>query len=135
MSIKKLEDGDRIRRVVLGNEFVDTSTIEADEFSRPFEELITEYAWGTVWARPGLSLKTRSLINIAMLAALDCPRQMKLHLRGALRNGCTKEEIREVFLQSAIYCGAPAASNSFRIAKEVFAELEREETKDKPNAL
>jgi 4-carboxymuconolactone decarboxylase len=129
MSDKKLEEGERIRRAVLGNEFVDTSTVEADEFSRPLEELITEYAWGTVWARPSLSLKIRSLMTIAMLAALDCPRQMKLHLRGALRNGCTKEEIREVFLQAAVYCGAPAAANSFRIAKEVFAELEKEKDK------
>jgi 4-carboxymuconolactone decarboxylase len=123
MPNKRFEDGEKIRRAVVGDKFVDTSTAEADEFLHPFEELVTEYAWGTVWSRPGLSLKMRSLITLAMLTASNCPRQLKLHIQGALNNGCTKEEIRETLLQAAIYCGVPAASNGLQIAKQVFAEL------------
>jgi 4-carboxymuconolactone decarboxylase len=117
------EKGLKVRRTVLGKEFVDKSIGDADDFTRPLQELITEYCWGQIWARPGLSRKTRSLINLAMLTALNRPHEVKLHLRGALNNGCSKEEIMEVFLQTAVYCGIPAAVDSFRIAKEFFQEL------------
>src|SRR5499433_4102794 len=108
--------GLKIRRAVLGRKYVDASIKAADEFNRPLQELVTEYGWGAVWGRPGLSRKTRSLINLAMLTALNRPHEVRLHLRGALRNGCTKEEVMEVLLQTAIYCGVPAAIDSFRIA-------------------
>jgi 4-carboxymuconolactone decarboxylase len=116
------EKGLEVRRAVLGKDFVDKSISDADDFSRPLQELITEYCWGSVWARPGLPRKTRSLINLAMLTALNRPHEVKLHLRGALNNGCSKEEIMEVLLQTAIYCGIPAAVDSFRTAKEFFQE-------------
>lgn len=124
MSNKKFERGLQIRRAVLGEEFVDKAIAEADEFSRPFQELVTEYCWGTVWSRPGIPYKIRSLINLAILTALNRPQELRLHLRGAVHNGCTKEEILEVFLQTAIYCGVPAANDSFRIAKEFFTEAD-----------
>ena len=92
--------------------------------SRPLQELVTEYCWWAVWTRPGLSRKTRSLINLAMLTALNRPHEVELHLRGALRNGCTKEEIMEVLLQTAIYCGVPAAVDSFRLARKIFSDSE-----------
>jgi 4-carboxymuconolactone decarboxylase len=116
------EKGLEVRRAVLGKDFVDKSISDADDFTRPLQELITEYCWGSVWARPGLPRKTRSLINLAMLTALNRPHEVKLHLRGALNNGCSKEEIMEVLLQTAIYCGVPAAVDSFRTAKEFFQE-------------
>jgi 4-carboxymuconolactone decarboxylase len=114
--------GLKIRRDVLGSEYVDKAIANADEFSKPLQELVTQYCWGDVWNRPGLERKTRSLLNLAMLTALNRPHELKLHIRGALNNGVTKEEIREVFLQAAIYCGVPAGVESFRIAKEVFAQ-------------
>jgi 4-carboxymuconolactone decarboxylase len=117
------EKGLEIRRAVLGSEYVDNAMAGADEFSRPLQELVTQYCWGDIWGRPGLDRKTRSMINLAMLTALNRPHELKLHVRAALRNGLTKEEIREVFLQAAIYCGVPAAVDSFRTAREVFAEM------------
>ncbi len=123
MTAERYEKGLAVRRSVLGKEFVDKVIAEADDFTLPLQELITEYCWGSIWTRPGLSRKTRSLINLAMLTALNRPHEVKLHLRGALNNGCSKEEIMEVLLQSAIYCGLPAAVDSFRIAREVFLEL------------
>jgi len=123
MNKELFENGLRIRREVLGAEYVDKSLSEADGFSRPLQELVTEYCWGEIWSRPGLSRKMRSLINLAMLTALNRPHEVKLHLKGALNNGCTKEEIMEVLLQTAIYCGVPAAVDSFRSAREVFAEI------------
>lgn len=111
-----------VRREVLGAEYVDRSFREADEFTRPMQELTTTYCWGTVWTRPGLTRKTRSFINLAMLTALNRPHEIEIHIRAALNNGLTKNEIREVFLQTAIYCGVPAAIDSFRIAKRIFAE-------------
>jgi 4-carboxymuconolactone decarboxylase len=119
---KRFEEGLAVRREVLGAEYVDKAIAQADELTQPLQELVTEYCWGAVWTRPGLPRKTRSLINLAMLTALNRPHEVRLHLRGALRNGCTKEEIMEVLLQSAIYCGVPAAIDSVRIAKEVFQE-------------
>ncbi|HEY7338984.1 MAG TPA: 4-carboxymuconolactone decarboxylase [Bryobacteraceae bacterium] len=117
------EKGLSIRRDVLGAEFVDQAFASADDFNRPLQELVTEYCWGAVWGRPGLDRKTRSLLNLAMLSALNRPHEVKMHVRGALNNGLTKEEIKEVFLQVAIYCGVPAAVDSFRTAREVFKEL------------
>ncbi len=114
--------GLKIRREVLGRKYVNASIKAADDFNRPFQELVTEYCWGAVWGRPGLSRKTRSLINLAMLTALNRPHEVKLHIKGALNNGVSKDEIREVLLQTAIYCGVPASLDSFRIAREVFAE-------------
>ena len=116
------EKGLEIRRAVLGAEYVDKAIASADDFSRPLQELVTQYCWGEVWGRPGLDRKTRSMLNLAMLTALNRPHELKLHVRGALRNGLTKEEIREVLLQAAIYCGVPAAVDAFRSAREVFAE-------------
>jgi 4-carboxymuconolactone decarboxylase len=118
------DKGLEIRREVLGSEYVDRSIASADDFTRPLQELITQYCWGEVWARPELDRRTRSIVNLGMLAALNRPHELKLHVRGALRNGVTQVEIREIFLQVAIYCGAPAALDSFRVAREVFAEEE-----------
>lgn len=117
------EKGLAIRRTVLGAEHVDRAIATSDDFSRPMQELLTEYCWGTVWTRPGLDRKTRSMINLAMLTALNRPHEVKLHVRGAINNGVTKQEISEVFIQAAIYCGVPAAVDSFRTAGEVFQEL------------
>ncbi len=124
MSKQVYHKGLKVRRAVLGRKYVDNSIKSADDFTRPFQDLVTEYCWGAVWGRTGLTRKTRSIINLAMLTALNRPHEVKLHLRGALNNGVTKDEIREVLLQSAIYCGVPAALDSFRIAREVFAEAE-----------
>jgi 4-carboxymuconolactone decarboxylase len=124
MNKELFEIGLQIRREVLGAEYVDKSISQADDFNRPLQELVTEYCWGTVWSRPGISRKMRSLLNLAMLTALNRPHEVKLHLKGALNNGCSKEEIMEVLLQTAIYCGVPAAVDSFRLAREVFSEIE-----------
>ena len=122
MATDLFEKGLEVRRAVLGKDFVDKSISDADDFTQPLQELVTEYCWGSIWTRPGLPRKTRSLINLAMLTALNRPHEVKLHLRGALNNGCSKEEIMEVLLQTAIYCGVPAAIDSFRTAKEFFQE-------------
>ncbi|MCD6680145.1 MAG: 4-carboxymuconolactone decarboxylase [Burkholderiaceae bacterium] len=125
MNQELFEKGLNVRREVLGAEYVDASIQSADDFNRPMQELVTQYCWGEIWNRPGLERRTRSLLNLAMLTALNRPHEIRLHVRGALNNGVTKEEIAEVFLQSAIYCGVPAAIDSFRIAREVFKETER----------
>ena len=114
------DQGLKTRREVLGADYVDHAIANADEFSMPLQELTTQVAWGLIWNRPGLDRRTRSLLNLAMLTALNRPHELRLHLKGALRNGVTKEEIREVFLQAAVYCGMPAGMESFRIAREVF---------------
>ena len=111
-----------VRREVLGNEYVDKALQNTDDFSWPLQEYVTAHGWGASWVRPGLERKTRSMLNLAMLSALGRTHELKLHINGALNNGLTKEEIREVFLQVAIYCGVPAAVESFRSAKEVFKE-------------
>ncbi|MDD0814223.1 4-carboxymuconolactone decarboxylase [Curvibacter sp. HBC28] len=116
--------GLKTRREVLGADYVDAAIANADAFNMPMQELVTQYAWGEIWNRPGLDRRTRSLLNLAMLTALNRPHELKLHLRGALNNGVTREEIQEVFLQTAVYCGAPAAIDSFRTAKEVFKEVD-----------
>jgi 4-carboxymuconolactone decarboxylase len=117
------EKGLAIRRDVLGAEFVDNAIRTADDFSRPLQELVTQYCWGEIWGRPGLDRKTRSIINLAMISALNRPHEVKMHVKGAIANGLTKDDIKEVFLQVAIYCGVPAGVDSFRIAKEAFKEL------------
>ena len=127
MTNELFEKGLQIRREVLGAEHVDASLSQADDFSRPLQELVTEYCWGNVWSRPGLERKTRSLINVAMLTALNRPHEVKLHLRGALNNGCSKNDIMEVLLQTAIYCGVPAAMDSLRVAKEFLQEVETQQ--------
>ncbi|MFZ7126448.1 MAG: 4-carboxymuconolactone decarboxylase [Desulfobacterales bacterium] len=127
MPSELFQKGLEVRREVLGTEYVDAAISQADDFSRPLQELVTEYCWGAVWTRPGLDRKTRSMINLAMLTALNRPHEVKIHLKGALNNGCSKEEIMEVLLQTAIYCGVPAAVDSFRLAREVFREVEAEE--------
>lgn len=124
MDKQTFERGLEIRKSVLGAEFVEKSIGSADDFNRPMQELVTEYCWGAVWGRDGLPKKTRSLLNLAMISALNRPHELKLHVKGALRNGVTKDEIREVFLQVAIYCGVPTAIDSFRVAREAFAEMD-----------
>jgi 4-carboxymuconolactone decarboxylase len=119
------EKGMEIRKSVLGKEFVERSFASADDFNRPMQELTTEYCWGAVWGREGLPKKTRSMLNLAMLSALNRPHELKMHIKGALTNGVSKDEIREVLLQVAIYCGIPAGVDSFRIAREAFAEVEK----------
>jgi 4-carboxymuconolactone decarboxylase len=131
MSKETFDQGLAIRKEVLGAEHVERSLAGADDFSRPYQELITEYCWGAVWGRPGLSRKTRSLLNLAMLTALNREDEFKLHVRAAFRNGVTREEICEVLLQSAIYCGVPAANSAFRQAREVFAQMERQAGPDR----
>ena len=125
MSKETFDRGLKIRKEVLGAEFVENSFKTADDFNMPMQELSTEYCWGYVWGREQLDRKTRSLLNLAMIAALNRPHELKLHVGGALRNGVTREEIREVFLQVAIYCGVPAGVDSFRIAREAFAEIDK----------
>lgn len=119
---ERFEKGMKVKEEVLGKEIVENSLKNISEFNAPLHNLITEYCWGEIWAREGLDKKTRSLLNLAMLTALNRPNELKLHTKGALRNGCTKEEIREVFLQTMIYIGVPAAVDSFRIANEVINE-------------
>ena len=123
MDREMFEKGLSIRRDVLGAEFVDNAIKTADDFSRPLQELVTQYCWGEIWGRPGLDRKTRSIINLAMISALNRPHEVKMHVKGAIANGLTKDEIKEVFLQVAVYCGVPAGVDSFRIAREAFKEM------------
>ena len=120
MASRLFEEGLAVRREVLGADYVNNAVASANDFNREFQELVTEYCWGKVWTRPGLDRKTRSLINVAMLTALNRPHEVALHVRGALNNGCTRDEIKEVLLQTAIYCGVPAAVDSFHVAREVL---------------
>lgn len=119
MSDSKLE-GVQVRREVMGDVFVDRALNNATEFSQPLQEFVNEHAWGGVWNREGLDRKTRSLITLAALTALKCPQELKGHVRGALNNGCTVEEIREALLHCAVYAGVPAAIDAFRAAQEVI---------------
>ena len=123
MNKEAFEKGLSTRREVLGADYVDGSLKNADDFNRPMQELVTEYCWNEIWNRPGLDRRTRSMLNLAMLTALNRPHEIKLHVRGAINNGLSKDDIQEVFLQAAIYCGVPAAIDSFRNAKEVFQEM------------
>jgi 4-carboxymuconolactone decarboxylase len=126
MDQKTFDVGLEIRSSVLGRSHVENSMRNADEFSRPFQELVTEYCWGAVWGREELPRKTRSLLNLAMLGALNRPHELGIHVKGALRNGVSKEEIREVFMQLAIYAGVPAGVEAFRTARQAFAEFDQE---------
>ncbi len=117
---ERRQQGMKLRREVLGDEHVDRSMNTATELTRDFQDLITRYGWGEVWARPGLDRRIRSCVTVAMTIALNRPEELKLHLRGALRNGVTVDELREVIMQSAVYCGLPAANSAFRVAQEVL---------------
>jgi 4-carboxymuconolactone decarboxylase len=118
------DKGLAIRRAVLGDEYVDNAMKMSDDFNKPMQELTTEYCWGYVWGREGLDRKTRSMLNLAMISVLNRPHELKIHVAGALRNGVTRDEIREIFMQVAIYAGVPAGVDSFRIAREVFAQID-----------
>lgn len=117
------ERGIAMRRAVLGNDHVDRSLSQVSDFSRPVQELVTEYCWGAIWNREGLERKTRSLVNLAMLTALNRSHELGVHVRGAINNGVTVAEIQEVLLQAAVYCGAPAALESFRVAERVLKDM------------
>jgi len=116
------DKGRAIRSEVLGAGYVDKAIAQADDFSLPLQQLTTEWAWGSVWSRDGLERKTRSLLNLAILTALNRPEELAIHIRGALRNGATEVEIREVLLHTTVYCGIPAAADGFRVASRVLAE-------------
>jgi 4-carboxymuconolactone decarboxylase len=116
------DDGLRVRREVLGAEHVDRSMAQASDFARPLQELVTEYCWGAIWTRPGIDRKTRSLLNIAILTALNLNHELAVHARGALTNGASVDEIREVVLQAAIYCGVPAALDASRTVEKALVD-------------
>jgi 4-carboxymuconolactone decarboxylase len=117
--------GLEVRSAVLGEDYVNKALAEADDFSKPLQDLVTEYCWGAVWGRDELPRKTRSMLNLAMISVLNRPNELRTHIKAAVTNGVSREEIREVFLQVAIYAGVPAAVDSFRIAREAFAELDQ----------
>ena len=121
---EQYDRGLKVRREVMGDAFVDKAFAEADAFTRPMQDFVTEYAWGTVWNRPGLDRKTRSLITLAMLAAMGRSQELKGHVRGAINNGASSDEIREVLMQAAVYAGVPLCIEAMRAAREVIAELE-----------
>ena len=118
---KRHEEGMKIRRAVLGDAHVDQAMATQNEFNAEFQELITRYAWGEIWSRPDLDRKTRSLITVAMMVALNRSEELQLHLKAALKNGITRAEIKEVLLQAAIYCGVPAANHAFHLAEQIFS--------------
>ncbi len=123
MDKQMFDKGMNIRREIFGEDLADKPWAAADDFNRPFEELVNQYCFGEVWGRPGLDRKTRSIVTLSMLTGLNRPNQIRIHVRGAIVNGVSKEELKELFLHSAIYCGVPAALESFRIAREVFQEM------------
>jgi 4-carboxymuconolactone decarboxylase len=122
---QRYEQGMRVRRAVLGDAHVDASLKSRNEFDEEFQDLITRYAWGEIWTRPGLPRQTRSMLTLAMMVALNRPDELRMHLGAALNNGVTREEIREVLLQTAIYCGVPAANSAFHIAQKFFEQQEK----------
>jgi len=119
------DNGMKVRRAVLGDAHVDRTVTRRNDFNGEFQDLITRYAWGEIWTRPGLPRHTRSLLTIAMMVALNRADEFKLHVRGAFSNGVTRDEIKEVLLQAAIYCGVPAANTAFHLAEDVFAQMEQ----------
>jgi len=121
---ERYQQGMSVRRAVLGDAHVDRSLTNANDFNREFQDLITRYAWGEIWTRPGLTRHSRSLIVIATMVALDRTEELRMYIRAVSNNGVTRDEIKEVLLQSAIYCGVPAANNAFRAAEAVFAEMD-----------
>ena len=122
MDKETLDKGMQIRRAVMGDTYVDAALKGVDAFNQPLQDLVTEYGWGAVWGREGLTRQTRSMLNIAMLSVMNRPHELRGHLRGALHNGVTPDEIREVLLQVAVYAGFPAAIDSFRVARDVLNE-------------
>ena len=118
---KRHEEGMKIRRAVLGDAHVDQAMATQNDFTAEFQDLITRYAWGEIWSRPDLDRKTRSLITIAMMVALNRSEELQLHLKAALKNGVTRAEIKELLLQAAIYCGVPAANHAFHLAQQIFS--------------
>jgi len=126
MTTGRYDDGMAVRREVLGDSYVEQASAKTTDFTRDFQQIVTEFAWGTVWARPGLDRRSRSMVTLTALIALGHHDELALHLRGALRNGLTREEIKEVLLQAAVYCGLPAANAAFRVAQRVFDELEQQ---------
>ena len=126
MTTGRYDDGMAVRREVLGDSYVEQANAKTTDFTRDFQQVVTEFAWGTVWTRPGLDRRSRSMVTLTALIALGHHDELALHLRGALRNGLTREEIKEVLLQAAVYCGVPAANAAFRIAQRVFNELEQQ---------
>jgi 4-carboxymuconolactone decarboxylase len=125
MSDDLFKKGDTIRREVLGHAHVDRSIANADPFAKVIQDYVTKNAWGEVWGRDGLDRRSRSILNLGMLSALGKEHELKVHIKGALRNGITREELAEIFLQVAIYCGAPAALECFRHARDVFADVDK----------
>lgn len=121
---ERRSSGTSVRRAVLGDDYVDAAVARCDAFNAEFQDLITRYAWGEIWARPGLPRHTRSLLTLAMTLALNRGEEFRLHVRAALRNGVTPDEIKELLLQAAIYCGVPAANNGFHMAAEEFARAQ-----------
>ncbi len=126
MNKEQYDAGMKVRREVLGDDYVDRSLAATDELTRPLQDLVNEYGWGACWTRPGLDRRTRSFMNIGMLTALNRPHELSVHIRGALNNGLSREEIVEAVLQTAIYCGLPAALDSMRHIKQVFADVDAE---------
>ena len=124
MDHDQYERGMQTRREVLGSAHVDRSLATADELTSPLQDLVVEYGWGAIWTRDGLDRRTRSLINIGMLTALNRPHELQVHLKGAVNNGCTRDEIVEAVLQTAVYCGMPAALDTMRHVKALFDELD-----------
>lgn len=123
---EQFEKGLKVRKAVLGETHVNASLAAADDLTAPLQKLVTEWCWGEIWTRPGLERKTRSFLNLAMLTALNRPHELKLHVRGAINNGVTEEEIVEVLLQAAVYCGVPAALDSMRVAAETIRDMRKE---------
>lgn len=123
---ERYEKGMEVRRAVLGDQHVDRSLKNLNDFNREFQELITRYAWGEIWTRPGLPRHTRSLIVIATMIALNRPEELRMHIRAAFNNGVTRDDIKEVLLQSAVYCGVPAANSAFHAAEEIFLEMNKQ---------
>jgi len=129
---KRYEQGMKIRRAVLGDEYVDRSVATTTDFNRDFQDFITRNAWGEIWTRPGLPRHTRSLLTLAIMVALNRGEEFRMHVKAAFNNGVTRDQIKEVLLQSAIYCGVPAANSAFHIAADVFREMDKPEMDGKP---
>jgi 4-carboxymuconolactone decarboxylase len=125
MDKKTYDKGMEVRTAVLGEAYVANALKNSDDFNKPFQDLVTEYCWGAVWGREGLPRKTRSMLNLSMISILNRPHELRAHIKGALTNGVTRDEIREILMQVAIYAGIPCGVDSFRIAREVFAELDK----------
>jgi 4-carboxymuconolactone decarboxylase len=126
MTTGRYDDGMAVRREVLGDSYVEQASAKTTDFTRDFQQVITEFAWGTVWSRPGLDRRSRSMVTLTALVALGHHDELALHLRGALRNGLTRDEIKEVLLHAAVYCGVPAANAAFRVAQRVLDDLEQQ---------